>query len=257
MTRHQGWIIHHYDRVASTMEQAAALARAGAHERTAVVAGEQTAGRGRGGRSWVAPAGTALFCTLLLRPRVSPARLSVFPLIVGVAVAEAIERLSASRVSLKWPNDLWMGQDPERQKVGGILVTSRLRGSEIDVVLAGIGVNLSSPQSALPPGATSVLAASGIALPPDALLSTLLATVDDAYSLYLAADGRPPLTPWRCRAALLGDHVVVEADDQQLQGTFVDVDDDGALLLRDGQGIPRRIVAGDLTRGPRAAIQRS
>jgi len=256
LKRDRGWLIHCYDRVASTMDQAAALAREGMPGRTAVVAREQSAGRGRSGRHWVAPAGTALYCTLVLRPRVAPGRLSVFPLIAGVAVAEAIEDVSGSSVALKWPNDLWMGSDAARKKVGGILVTSRLRGSEVDYVLAGIGINLSSTATGIPPAATTVRAASGVDVTPDELLSRLLATFDDTYARYLEAEGRPSLDPWRARAAMVGEEVVIDDHERQYQGTFGGIDEDGALLLVESTGAIRRVVVGDLTRGPRSAGQR-
>jgi BirA family biotin operon repressor/biotin-[acetyl-CoA-carboxylase] ligase len=253
--RDRDWLIHRYDRVASTMEQAAALAREGVPERTAVVAREQSAGRGRSGRHWVAPAGTALLCTLVVRPRVAADRLPVFPLIVGVAVADAIEQVSGGTVALKWPNDLWMGNDVARRKVGGILVTSRLRGEEIDYILAGIGVNLSPTATGIPPGATTVHAASGVDVTPDELLSRLLTTFDDAYARYLDAEGRPSLDLWRARAAMVDEEVVIDDNGRQLQGTFTGVDEDGALLLIESTGTLRRVVAGDLTRGPRGVSQ--
>ncbi len=109
VTDDPGWLIHRYDSVASTMDVASQLARFGARERTAVVSTEQTAGRGRGGRSWQAAAGSAVFATLILRPPVAAHRLSTLPLIAGVAVAEAIERIAGCAVWLKWPNDVWLG----------------------------------------------------------------------------------------------------------------------------------------------------
>src|SRR5687767_7047788 len=106
------------------MDVASHLARFGARERTAVVSTEQTTGRGRAGRSWQAAAGSAVFATLILRPPVPADHLSTLPLVVGVAVAETIERISGSAVWLKWPNDVWLGEGIAAAKVAGILVTS-------------------------------------------------------------------------------------------------------------------------------------
>jgi BirA family biotin operon repressor/biotin-[acetyl-CoA-carboxylase] ligase len=237
------------------MEYGAALARSGARERTVVVAAEQTAGRGRGGRAWQAPAGSGLFCTAILRPSVMPERLSTLPLVIGVAVAEALETLSGIAVRLKWPNDLWIGADLARQKVAGVLVTSRLDGGEIDAVLIGIGVNLSAAHAELPPGATSLLAATGCRVTPDQLLDRLLPRLDAHYAAWLAAAGRPSLDRWRARAALLGEAVSVIEHEREFVGTFAGIDDDGALLLRGDDLRLRRIVAGDLVRGPRSANQ--
>lgn len=251
MTNRPGWTIHRYDRVASTMDVAARLATFGAPERTAVVSAEQTAGRGRAGRSWQAPPGSSLFCTLILRPGVSPDRLSTLPLVTGVAVAEAIEELTGTPVQLKWPNDVWIGPDPERRKVAGILVTSTMRGGAADVVLVGIGVNVSADHADLPPGATSLLAATGVQTASDEAFLCLLARFDRAYETLLASAGRPSLDSWRSRAALLGEPVTIEDRDRSFAGTFAGIDNDGALLLHDPVSGVYRVVAGDLTRGPR------
>src|SRR5215211_7858515 len=134
-TYDSGWLIHRFDSVASTMDVASQLARFGARERTAVVSAEQTAGRGRGGRSWHAAAGSAVFATLILRPPVAAQRLSTLPLLAGVAVAEAIERIVGCAAWLKWPNDVWLGLDAGFAKVAGVLVTTSLRGDTVDHAL--------------------------------------------------------------------------------------------------------------------------
>jgi BirA family transcriptional regulator, biotin operon repressor / biotin---[acetyl-CoA-carboxylase] ligase len=269
VTSHPGWIIHRYGTVSSTMEQAAALARYGARERTIVVADEQAAGRGRAGRMWQSPPGSGLYCTAIARPDVPPERLPTLPLVVGIAVAETLEELTGAAVRLKWPNDLWLGADPQRQKVGGVLAASRLAGSQIDSVLVGIGVNLSTDQDELPPGAGSVLAATGRRITPHLLLDRLLPRFDTRYAAWLAADGRLSPDAWHARAALLGEEVSVVENGHELVGTFLGIDDDGALLIRVDSGSEhppggatptspgspnalRRIVAGDLVRGPRA-----
>jgi BirA family biotin operon repressor/biotin-[acetyl-CoA-carboxylase] ligase len=150
-----------------------------------------------------------------------------------------------------------MGADPDNRKVAGILLTSRLHGSGIDYVLVGIGVNVSSTAEDLPAGATSIRVASGASTTPDGLLETLLARFDRVYANYLAALGRPSLDSWRARAALIGEHVVVADGGQQVDGKFLGIDDDGALLLQESDATVRRIVAGNVTRGPRETGQSS
>ena len=80
---------------------------------------------------------------------------------------------------------------------------------------------------------------------------TWLARCEEVYSAYLASGGRPSLAAWRARAALLGETVTVEEAGRKRHGTFVDIDDDGALLLQDAAGTMHRVVAGDLVRGPK------
>ena len=247
----RGWVVHYYDSLDSTMDQATLLARFGARERTAVVSNVQTAGRGRAGRSWHAPRGTALLCTLILRPRIAPARLSVLPLVIGVAAAEVIESVTEQRARLKWPNDVWLGNDPDNRKAAGVLVTSRLCGANVDYALVGIGINVSSRQEDLPPGATSLNIVTGLEIERPALLALLLEHFDNHYANYLASDGNPSLDPWRARAALLGQPVTVVENECAHTGIFIDIDSDGALLLAEPDRAVRRIVAGDLVRGPR------
>ena len=253
MTHDPGWLIHRYDSVASTMDVASQLARFGGRERTAVVSREQTAGRGRGGRPWQAAAGSAVFATLILRPPVAAHRLSTLPLIAGVAVAEVIERVSGRVALLKWPNDVWLEMDAATAKVAGILVTSSLRGDGVDHVLVGVGINVVGGAQDLPSGATSIQAATGVTMTPDEVFQCLLKRFDAAYAAFVAANGRPSLSGWLARAALLGEVVTLEDAGHSLTGTFVGVDEDGGLLIEESAHQIRKVVAGDLVRGPRAA----
>jgi BirA family biotin operon repressor/biotin-[acetyl-CoA-carboxylase] ligase len=245
------WLIHRFDSVASTMDVASQLARFGARERTAVVSREQTAGRGRGGRPWQAAPGSAVFATLVLRPPVAAQQLSTLPLITGVAAAETIERISGCGVLLKWPNDVLLEVDDAAAKVAGILVTSSLRGDDVDHVLVGVGINVLGGAQDLPPGATSIQAATGVTMTPDEVFHCLLDCFASAYGAYVAADGRPPLSGWLARATLLGEVVTLEDAGRSLTGMFVGIDEDGALLLEESALKIRKLVAGNLVRGPR------
>jgi len=237
-------------RVGSTMDEAARLAAAGEPEGTVVVAAEQTNGRGRAGRSWHAPPGTALLCSVLLRPAVPALRLSVLPLLVGVAVAEAIEDVGGPPARLKWPNDVWLGGGTVGRKVAGILVTARPGVGGGGQVVIGVGLNANVPPDGLPPGATSLLAETGRLVALDRLLGCLLVRLDAAYRAFVVAAGAPSLDAWRARAALLGEPVTIEQDGRRLAGVMRGVDDDGALLLEGEGGAVERVVAGDLVRGP-------
>jgi BirA family biotin operon repressor/biotin-[acetyl-CoA-carboxylase] ligase len=246
------WVIQHYPTLTSTMDRAGIYARAGAPEGIVVVSDEQTAGRGRGGRVWHSPPGAALYATLLLRPAVPPPVLATLPLLAGVAVAEALEALTGAPVQLKWPNDVWMGSDLERRKVAGILLTSAISGQQVNHVLCGIGVNLTTPLDQLPPGGTSVLTATGQTVLPRKMLDALLPVFAERYSQFQEDAEHPSLDAWRARAAMLGEVVTVQDAGQSRTGRFTGIDGDGALLLEQ-DGVVQRVVAGDLTRGPQKA----
>ncbi len=259
------WTIERHGRVGSTMEVAAERAAAGAPEGIVVVADYQSSGRGRAGRRWTAPPGSALMLTAVLRPDLPPGRLGPLALVAGVALAEAIEIETALPCWLKWPNDLWLGDRLDGRKAAGILVSARLGGSGVEHVLLGIGLNVSTPAAVLPEGATSVAAAmeqAGRALGPAAgggdgddprerLLDRILERLGICYGGFVGSGGRPRLAGWLRRAALLGECVEVVGGGESRRGLFVGLRDDGALLLRNDLGADEAIVAGDLVRGPR------
>jgi len=129
--------------VDSTNRQAALQAESGAPEGTVVVADGQTVGRGRMGRAWVSPAGLNAYLSILLMPRVEPARVSTLPLVAGLAVALAIERIAPGlRPLVKWPNDILING----RKACGILCELEAETDRIRRVVCGIGVNLNQTE---------------------------------------------------------------------------------------------------------------
>jgi BirA family biotin operon repressor/biotin-[acetyl-CoA-carboxylase] ligase len=131
----------HFRSVGSTNEVARRLAAAGAADGTVVTSEEQTAGRGRQGRPWSTPAGSALAWSLLLRRRVEVP--GTLPLQIGVAVCEAVESFGAGPAEVKWPNDVWL----QGKKCAGILVEARPQDGW---AVVGVGLNLSIPDDEFP-----------------------------------------------------------------------------------------------------------
>lgn len=229
------------------MDEIDALAEAGAPDRTVVVAGRQTAGRGRAGRTWTAPAGSGLFASMLYRPTVEAALLGPLPLLIGLAVADAIEDAAGVRCRLKWPNDV-LGSTG---KLGGILVATRLAGGHARHVNIGVGINCTAAANELPPGASSIFTETGAIVQPSNLLPRLLDQVDKRLTEFDCARGRTSLAGWLDRAAFLGEVVDIVDQGRGREGRFVGVDPDGALILVDANGAAVRVLSGDLTRGPR------
>lgn len=126
----------------STLDVAHRLAARGAPAGTLVIANEQTAGRGRGGKSWQSSPGAGLWLTLIERPSDSSG-LGVLSLRVGLAAAEALDRFAPEPIRLKWPNDLYIDQG----KLGGILVEARWREQAVEWVAIGLGVNVQAPKN--------------------------------------------------------------------------------------------------------------
>ena len=235
-------------RVDSTQAIVFALAAEGAADRTVVVADSQAAGRGRRGRVWHDEPGESLLCSILLRPRLTPAQLPTLSLTAGVAVAEALARAAGLAPRLKWPNDVLV----DDRKIAGILLESRpapaspvapspaATAASASIIALGIGINIA--QRSFPPElamrATSVRLAGGD-VDRDTLLTALLDALD-AWRARLEGEGFAPVRErWRALADTLGRRVSVDG----VTGTAVDVDGDGALLIDDGVAW-RRVLGG-------------
>jgi BirA family biotin operon repressor/biotin-[acetyl-CoA-carboxylase] ligase len=126
----------------STLDVAHRIASEGAPAGTLVVANEQTAGRGRGGKSWRSYPGAGIWLTLIERPG-DTSGLGVLSLRAGLAAAEALDRFATEPIRLKWPNDLYV----DRGKLAGILVETRWREQAVEWVAIGLGVNVKAPEN--------------------------------------------------------------------------------------------------------------
>jgi len=226
-------------RVESTQTIAFALAADGAPDGTVVVADSQASGRGRRGRPWLDEPGASLLASIVLRPRLEPARLPGLSLAAGVAVAEALTRTAGVTPRLKWPNDVLVAG----RKLAGILLESRVIGERSTTIL-GIGVNLSQRvfPADLAQRATSIWLVSGRLVDRDALLAALLDALGE-WRRRLERQGFAPVRArWRALADTLGRTVTVDG----VSGVAVDVDADGALVVADTDGRRRRVVAGEV-----------
>ncbi|MGH3776124.1 MAG: biotin--[acetyl-CoA-carboxylase] ligase [Pseudonocardiaceae bacterium] len=238
--------------VPSTNIALADAARQGAPDRTVLVAEQQTAGRGRAARSWVAPARSGLVLSVLLRPtEVPPARWGWIPLLVGVALCQTVSALGELPAVLKWPNDLLLGA--ARRKAAGILVEV-VPGS---AVVVGIGLNVTLRPDELPvPDATSLAIEQAACTDRDPLLRSLLRALDNEVRVWCEHQGDPFASglreAYRQRCMTLGEQVRVELPGQPvLTGTAVDLDTEGRLVVLSG-GQRRALSAGDVTHVRRA-----
>jgi BirA family biotin operon repressor/biotin-[acetyl-CoA-carboxylase] ligase len=214
----------------STNARARELALAGAPHGTLVTADEQTAGRGRQGRSWTAAPGDALLLSLLVRG-VEPGA-ALLPLAAAVAVCESVEPLEAA---IKWPNDVWA----ERRKLAGVLLEGR---PQEGWAVIGIGLNVRTREfpEELRETATS-LALQGHDVALDHARTALLA----ALERWLSAPPDEVLGAWRARDALLGEPVRW----QNGSGTAAGISDRGSLIVETGAGERVELDAGEVHLG--------
>ncbi|MGC4193312.1 MAG: biotin--[acetyl-CoA-carboxylase] ligase [Thermomicrobiales bacterium] len=244
-----GWPLIRLDVTGSTMDDALALARLGARHGTAVVAGLQTAGRGRADRRWETPPGTALLMSVVLRPYLPAHALSPLSILAALAVREVALSVGVPEddVRIKWPNDVQI----RGKKVCGILArTHQLVPGEPPVVVLGIGLNVNVPIAALPETGISLSVALGCSLDLDAVRALLLDRLDRILQA-LSSGEMDGMWSAADRALAYRDEVVdVEDGGRIVTGTLAGVERSGALVLDVG-GQRTVIVSGDLTRGPR------
>jgi BirA family transcriptional regulator, biotin operon repressor / biotin---[acetyl-CoA-carboxylase] ligase len=226
---------HHFATIGSTNDEAGARARTGATQGTVIVADEQTAGRGRQGRTWHSKPGN-LYTSIILRPVVPARHYGELAFVAALSLATTLEGQGLA-CQLKWPNDVL---------VGGAKISGLLLESEPDWVVLGMGVNIAHAPE-LPDRATTCLAAQGLSLTPAGLLDGFLPQLAHWYDLWQTQGFIALRAPWRQRAIGLGQPVRVRlAAGQELNGTFTDLDSDGALLLSQPGQPPQRVLAGDV-----------
>jgi BirA family biotin operon repressor/biotin-[acetyl-CoA-carboxylase] ligase len=231
-----------HETIGSTNDEAKRLARDGAVEGLIVTAKQQTTGRGRRGRHWVSPPGN-LYSSTLLRPQCRAVTAVQIGFVAALGVADAIGEL-APRIALgcKWPNDLLANG----RKVSGILLeTEIVAGDMPDFVVLGVGVNLASSPRDMPYPATSLAEEGTPGIGPLAMLATYVRHFAGWLGLWRKEGFSPIREAWLARAIGLGEPIQVRLESDTLDGSFLDLDDDGALLL----GVPggsRRIAAGEV-----------
>jgi BirA family transcriptional regulator, biotin operon repressor / biotin---[acetyl-CoA-carboxylase] ligase len=234
----------YYDRLASTMDAARDEARRLAVEGTVVVAGEQTAGRGRLKRSWLAPPGNVAL-SVLLYPGIG--ELPSLIMLASLSVARCIETVTGMRPEIKWPNDVLI----KERKVCGILIETDARPSSsgnVSYAIVGIGVNVSlnpADFSEIENTATSLSQEAGRAVHRTEVVRCLLSEMDALY--VQLKSGKSLFDEWRHRLVTLGRRVTVTSLDSVFEGMAESVEQDGSLLVRCAGGELRRVVAGDVT----------
>jgi len=235
-----------FEETDSTNDLAVQRGRQGGAGGLVIFAERQTAGRGRFGRPWASASHRGLWFSLLLRPALP---LPLWPRLTtwaAVALADAIEASLGLPAAIKWPNDLHLGG----KKVAGILAESGTDGTGEPFAVVGIGVNVNHEPADFPPELTakagSLRMATGRAIDRPAFATALLRALDarlpqlaDAFPEIIAAAAR--------RSFLLGRWIQVQFGVELLEGHAEELDADGHLLLRSGDGTLNRLTAGEVT----------
>lgn len=244
-TRLFGGRLYFYPEIASTNDEAIALAMAGAPEGTAVLADAQTAGRGRWHRSWISPPGVNIYTSIVLRPECESSRASQIPIMAGVAAAEVLDSVCPGRVKLKWPNDVMIGP----KKVCGILSQAKITSKKINFAVVGIGINVNAVLHHFPKtireSATSLFLESGGEISRHDLLISLYENLEKWYKQLLQKGFGPIRKKWIESAPMMGQPIRITFKGEKTEGMAKRLDDDGCLVLAVEGNEEIKVSAGD------------
>ena len=228
--------VHYVKETASTMETARELARQGCPDFTLVLAERQTRGRGRLQRSWQSERG-GLYFTLVLRPEIPPLWVFRLNFAASLALAEVLSGGFGLDAGLKWPNDVLVDEG----KISGMLSEMEADADRVLHVNIGMGINVNNDPSAGVPGAVSISKLLGRPVARKQVLIDFL----DRFEARIAAGLDTVIEEWKQHTVTLGRNVRIVTVNETSEGLAVDVDDNGALVLRLADGEEKRVIYGD------------
>jgi BirA family biotin operon repressor/biotin-[acetyl-CoA-carboxylase] ligase len=238
--------LHWYSTVDSTNTLAKHLAQQGAPHGTVLIAGHQTGGRGRMGRTFHSPQGHGIYYSLLLRPDCKAEELMHLTCAVGTAVCDAVEAVTGKRPGVKWINDLVIG----KKKLGGILTELSVAPSgDVNYAVVGIGINCTHSAADFPPELASIatsLAMEGLC----ADKARLCAAITQALyrlSLELISKKQDIMARYRKDCITVGQDIVVLRSDEKRYGNAIAVEDDGSLLVEYTDGSREAVSSGEVS----------
>jgi BirA family biotin operon repressor/biotin-[acetyl-CoA-carboxylase] ligase len=234
-TKRFGKEIRYWRQVASTQSLAHEWAREGAEEGALVITEEQTAGRGRLGRSWHSPPYSGIWMSLILRPSIPLTQAPLITLMASVAVTRAIRRVTGLDVRIKWPNDLLV----DGKKVCGILTELRGEQDQVQYVVLGMGINVNITPDFFPgelkEKGTSLAIAGGRTYRRVELITAVLKELETIYEGLLSHGFEPIRILWEEYAGMLGTTIRAHTARGEITGKAVGLDSTGALLVRQGE----------------------
>lgn len=238
--------VYFYKETDSTNLRAKELAEQNAPDGTLVTADLQTAGKGRRGRSWEAPAGANVCCSLVLRPELAPDRASMLTLVMALAVCRGIEETADVQPMIKWPNDIVLNG----KKLVGILTEMSAGQGGINYVICGVGINVR--KRAFPPElsekATTLEDETGQAVSRELLIEKLMEQFEQVYARFMKRqDMSELLEEYNSRLINRGRRVRVLDPVQEFDGTALGINPLGELLVETDDGQVRQVYAGEVS----------
>jgi BirA family biotin operon repressor/biotin-[acetyl-CoA-carboxylase] ligase len=242
-----GHQLYYYEEIGSTNDEAFHLGLSGAPEGTALIAEKQNAGKGRMQRVWHSPAGSNIYTSIILRPKIESARAPQISILAGVAVADVLESYCPDRIKLKWPNDVLI----DGKKVCGILSQMKTAASEVDFIVLGIGINVNISYSQFPEEicklATSLAIETGRKISRQELIISLYENLAKWYKQILKDGFCRIKEKWLSMSPMIGELVQVMFQKEAVSGKAIGIDEDGSLLLLTAGNKELKVSAGDVT----------
>jgi len=232
-----------FDELSSTNIKAKELAQDGEAEGTVVIAQMQKSGRGRFDRRWESPDG-GLYLSIILKPNVSPDKITLLPLVAALAVSTTISNYGLSS-TIKWPNDVRV----HKKKIAGILLESDVNENQLHYVILGIGVNLNIDVNLFPSElkdtTTSLLHELHTVVDYHKFLENLLLSFDTYYAMFLNEEFESIISKWKMLSDTLDRRVKIVTSSDEIIGKAYDVDRSGFLLVITDSGEHKKIMSGD------------
>lgn len=241
--------VQHYFKIDSTNRVAMELGYAGEPEGTLVIGEEQSAGRGRAGRSWHSERAAGIYATLLLRPKLSPMQAPLLTMMAGLSAQAAVAGSSSLQIDLKWPNDLMISG----KKLGGILTEMHAELALVRFVVVGIGINVNQTKfpAEIAPVATSLQIESGRAQSRMEILVRLLREFENDYNRLLREGPASVVGRFeRSSSYARGKRVSVNTGAESYTGTTAGLAPEGLLRVQRESGEIVTVIAGDVTATP-------
>ena len=250
-TKILGSTIKYFTSTDSTNNQAKKLAMQGATDGTIVISEEQLGGRGRLSRMFFSPKYKGIWFSVILRPKFLPQEAPKCTLLAAVAIAKAIDEATGIKVGIKWPNDiLYNGK-----KIVGILTEMNAEMDCVNYIVIGMGINVNITFDEMPDDiketATSLKQIAKKDISRLKLLTSILSNLEELYLTIQERGFAPIFDEWRKYSITLNQHIKVIGvnDSETFEGVAVDIDNDGALLVKTNGQI-KRVLAGDVSIRP-------
>ena len=227
----------HFQELESTMDKAKFLAKKHALHLSVVIAENQTIGRGRLNRKWFSSKG-GLWFTLILKPDTPPVLAYIYNFAASLSLSKSLRRIFDGEVSVKWPNDLLLNG----KKLAGLLSEMETRGDMVEFLNIGIGINVNNNPKENEPKAISLKDVLHKNISRRLILETFL---DDFKALIQKIDCRKIINQWKEQTSTIGSQVRIETLTEIYEGLAVDVDETGALMIKDKTEKIKKIIYGD------------